>query len=155
MEPHNLRRSVRALEVIFLTGQRFSAQRKKGGSLYQACRVGLIRPRAALYQRIDQRIDAMVAAGLLAEVRGLLAQGYSPDLAPFSAIGYREMIQVLQGTLTLDEAILLMKRYTRQFVRRQANWFKPNDPEIHWFDLTTTQVAEIGDFLASGACWQI
>lgn len=154
MEPHNLRRSVRALEVIFLTGRLFSAQRKRGSSPYQVCQIGLTRPREELYRRIDLRIDAMLAAGLLDEVRGLLAAGYSPDLPAFSAIGYREMIQVLRGSLDLPEAVVLMKRFTRQFIRRQANWFKAADPEIHWFDLSVTPLEEIEEFLKTGGCWK-
>ena len=153
MEPHNLRRSVRALEVIFHTGSLFSAQRKKGATSYQVCRIGLIRPRQELYQRIDERIDAMISNGLLGEVKDLLDQGYEAGLAPFSAIGYREMIQVIQGTITLDEAVILMKRATRQFVRRQANWFKANDPDLHWFDLSVNPAAEIETFLKTQVRW--
>jgi len=135
IEPNNLRRTVRALEVLFHTGQKFSAQRKKGQSPYRVLQIGLSRPRPVLYRRIDERIERMLADGLLAEVEGLLAQGYAADCSPFSAIGYREMLQVLRGEITLDEAVVLMKRATRQFVRRQYNWFKLEDPAIYWFDL--------------------
>ena len=152
MEPHNLRRSVRALEVIFHTGRLFSTQRKKGTTNYRVCRIGLTRPRPELFQRIDERIEAMISNGLLDEVKSLLNQGYASDLAPFTAIGYREMIQILQGSIALDEAVLLMKRATRQFVRRQSNWFKPNDPGIHWFDLSVTSIEEIEVFLKTQAC---
>ena len=79
----------------------------------------------------------------LDEVRDLLETGYSPDLPAFSAIGYSQMIQVLQGEISLDEAVMLMKRLTRQFVRRQANWFKPDDPDIHWFSVEVGVVGEI------------
>jgi tRNA dimethylallyltransferase len=143
IEPNNLRRSVRALEVIFHTGQKFSAQRKKGQSPYRVFQLGLGRPRPEVYRRIDQRIEQMISAGLLAEVQGLLAQGYPAESPPFSAIGYREMLQVLRGDLTVDEAVVLMKRATRQFVRRQYNWFKLEDPTIHWFDLEQVKVEEI------------
>lgn len=129
----NLRRTVRALEVIFTTGQRFSAQRQRGDSPYQVLLLGLTRPRPELYARIDARIQGMLEAGLVAEVHGLLAQGYSPDLPPLSAIGYREIIAHLQGKISFDEAVLLIRRQTRIFVRRQANWFKLDDPAIHWF----------------------
>jgi tRNA dimethylallyltransferase len=132
---HNLRRTVRALEVIFSTGQRFSAQRRAGPSPYRLLQIGLIRPRDELYARIDARIDLMVQGGLIEEVRGLLAMGYSPDLPAFSAIGYREISAYLQGKLTLDEALILMRRNTRTYVRRQNTWFKPTDPDIHWFQM--------------------
>lgn len=147
IEPRNLRRTVRALEVMMHTGQKFSAQRKKGVSPYRLCQIGLMRSREELYRRIDERIERMVADGLLGEVEKLLQQGYSPDLPAFSAIGYREMIQVMRGALTLEEAVMLMKRYTRQFVRRQSNWFKENDPDIHWFELGQMRVDDIENLL--------
>jgi tRNA dimethylallyltransferase len=100
-------------------------------------------PRPALYARIDERIEAMFANGLLNEVRGLLNLGYSPELPVMSAIGYREAIAVVQGKMSEDEAKLLMKRITRIFVRRQANWFKEDDPQIKWFDMQTNPVGAI------------
>lgn len=133
IDPRNMRRTIRALEVILSTGRLFSAQRKRGPSRYRTLLLGLNRPRPELYARIDARIEAMFAAGFVEEVRALLAHGYSPQLPTLSAIGYREVCAVLQGTLTLDEAKTQMKRLTRQFVRRQANWFPAHDPEIHWF----------------------
>ncbi len=134
IEPRNLRRTVRALEVIFTTGVRFSEQRLKKESPYSLCILGLKIDRKELYQRIDARIDRMIANGLLGEVKGLLEKGYSPDLPALSAIGYREMASVLKGDLTLDQARLQMKKLTHQFVRRQANWFKESDPAIHWIE---------------------
>ncbi len=147
IEPNNLRRTVRAFEVLFLTGQKFSAQRRKGISPYQVCKIGLTRPRSELYSRIDNRIEEMIENGLLDEVKSLVAMGYPTDSTAFSAIGYREMIQVIKDEIDQAEAVLLMKRYTRQFVRRQANWFKPNDPSICWFDLTQTGVPQIEDYI--------
>lgn len=129
----NLRRMVRALEVILSTGKPFSAQRQRGETPYRLLTLGLIRPRPELYARIDTRIEAMFAAGLVDEVRGLLAKGYSPGLPALSAIGYLQVIDYIEGKSTLEEAVMLIKRLTRQFVRRQANWFKPGDPRIHWF----------------------
>jgi tRNA dimethylallyltransferase len=132
IDHRNLRRTVRALEVIFTTGRRFSSQRLSGPAPYRLLQLGLTRPRDELYARIDARIEAMLAGGLLEEVRGLLEKGYSPELPSFSAIGYRESCAYLQGKITLEEAREQMRRNTRIFVRRQANWFKPGDPEIHW-----------------------
>jgi tRNA dimethylallyltransferase len=133
IDPRNLRRTVRALEVILSTGRRFSQQRQRGASPYRLLVLGLNRPRPELYARIDARVDAMLQAGLVQEVRGLLDKGYSPDLPTLSAIGYREMIAYLQGKIGLDEAVAQIKRQTRLLVRRQANWFKLDDPHIHWF----------------------
>ncbi len=130
----NVRRVVRALEVILTTGRKFSAQRIQGEGRYHTLMIGLKRPRQELYGRIDARIEAMFQAGLLEEVRGLLARGYGPELPSMSGIGYRECVQVLQGQTTIEEAKTQMRRLTRAFVRRQANWFKETDPEIHWMD---------------------
>jgi len=143
----NVRRTVRALEVIFRTGQRFSEQRRRGHERYRILIVGLTRPRPELYARIDARIEKMLAAGLVEEVRGLLAQGFSANLPSLSAIGYREIVQHLQGEFPLDEAIRLIKRNTRQFVRRQANWFKADDPDIRWFEAEPEAVEQIVAFL--------
>jgi tRNA dimethylallyltransferase len=129
----NLRRTVRALEVIFTSGYRFSEQRRKGKPQYRTLLVGLNRPRSELYERIDARIDTMLAQGFVQEVRGLLDRGYSPHLPSLSAIGYRQIIAHLAGEITLDQAVIEMRRATRVFVRRQANWFKMDDPQIRWF----------------------
>ena len=136
----NLRRSVRALEVVLSTGEAFSAQRSRGESPYQVLQIGLSRPRPELYARIDQRIEAMLADGWLDEIRALLAAGYSPELPSLSAIGYRQLIRHLQDEISLEEALTLIRRASRAFVRRQANWFKPDDPAIHWFDLSKGDV---------------
>lgn len=139
----NLRRTVRALEVVFSTGKRFSEQRRKGDSPYQLFLLGLTRPRDELYARVDARIDSMFDRGLIEEVQALLQQGYDPSLPPFSAIGYAEAIACVQGRMTIEQAKVSVKRRTRQFVRRQANWFKPEDPQIHWFSAGLTGLDEI------------
>jgi tRNA dimethylallyltransferase len=136
IDPRNLRRTLRALEVIFLTGKTFSRQREKTDPKYNSLSIGLSRPRPELYKRIDTRIETMLNSGWLQEVKDLLDKGYSPDLPSLSAIGYRQLVQHLQGEISLEEAIVLIKRDSRAFVRRQTNWFKPSDPQIHWFDLS-------------------
>lgn len=138
----NVRRTIRALEVILTTGYKFSAQRGQTDSPYDLLTVGLKRPREELYARVDARIDAMFAAGLLDEVRALLAKGYSPELPSMSGIGYRECCQVLSGQMSEEQARVQMKRITRVFVRRQANWFKETDPNIHWFEAGDPEVLE-------------
>ena len=143
IDPRNARRTVRALEVILATGRPFSGQRRSGRPHYHLLLLGLSRPRPELYARIDQRVDAMLAAGLVEEVRGLLAQGYPPVLPAFSAIGYREIIDYLLGKTSLEEAAARIKRQTRIFVRRQANWFKPADPNIRWFQAGQGAVDEM------------
>ena len=139
----NLRRMIRALEVIFKTGERFSELRQKQACPYHPIILGIERPREVLYERVDQRIENMLADGLVEEVKGLLEAGYAPDLPTFSGIGYQEIIQYLQGKISLEEAISLIKRNTRTFVRRQANWFKPDDRRITWFLASDNLVEEM------------
>ncbi len=133
IDPRNQRRTLRALEVTLASGRRFSAQRGQRTSPYRLLQIGLTRPRPELYARIDQRIEAMLAEGWLAEVQTLLNKGYSPDLPSLSAIGYAQLGQHLRGELSLEEAAAEIKRRTRLFARRQAAWFRPADPQIHWF----------------------
>jgi tRNA dimethylallyltransferase len=129
----NPRRVIRAIEVATLTGESFVAQRQKSSPGFEAVWLGLTLPREALYARIDARVDAMLAAGLVAEVEGLVAQGYGWELPAMSAVGYRQIGGYLRGEYGLDEAVRRIKQATRVFVRRQANWFKPSDPAIRWF----------------------
>jgi tRNA dimethylallyltransferase len=133
IDKRNIRRVIRALEVIFMTGHKFSEQKNKGMSPYLLIQLGIQWPREELYRRIDMRIDQMLTDGLVKEVQGLLQKGYTPDLPGMSAIGYNEITLYINGRLTLDEAVMLIKRKTRQFVRRQSNWFKLEDPQIYWF----------------------
>ena len=141
------------MKFCFLTGERFSDLRSRQKCPYSVLQIGLRRDRVELYQRIDARIEKMIKEGLLEETKKLLEKGYSVDLPSLSAIGYREMISVLQGEITLDEALVLMKRYTRIFVRRQANWFKENDPKIHWFDMQENVLNGIINFINGGKGW--
>ena len=133
IDPRNYRRTIRALEVIMTTGKKFSEQRRQSNSPYHLITIGLMRPREELYRRVDERIEAMYANGLMDEVKSLIARGYSPSLPTMSAIGYRECAQALQGQITVEEAKQLTRRATRVFVRRQANWFKESDSNILWF----------------------
>jgi tRNA dimethylallyltransferase len=143
----NLRRTIRALEVIFSTGQRFSEQRVHNPSPYQALLLGLNRPRQALYERIDARIRVMLEGGLVEEARELLDKGYTTDLPSLSAIGYHEVLAYLQGKTTLEEAESQMRRNTRIFVRRQANWFKTSDTKIHWFNVDENTVSMMESYI--------
>jgi tRNA dimethylallyltransferase len=143
----NLRRTVRAWEVILKTGERFSDQRRKQSPRYDSLILGLERPREELYARVDQRIEQMLEDGLVQEVKGLLDAGYAPDLTTLSAIGYGEIIKTLQGEISLEDAVALIKRNTRMFVRRQANWFKPDDERITWFAASPDVVNEMEAFI--------
>jgi tRNA dimethylallyltransferase len=144
IDARNIRRTIRAMEVVFTSGMPFSTQRGTSVSDYHLISIGLKRPRPELYTRIDERIESMFEKGLLVEVEKLLVQGYLSDLPSMSAIGYRESVAVIQNRMTLDEAKTQMKRLTRVFVRRQANWFKENDAHIKWFEMNgeTIRTAE-------------
>jgi tRNA dimethylallyltransferase len=143
IDTNNPRRVLRALEVVFVTGKTFSSQRIRRESPYHTLQIGLTIPRDRLFARIDQRTEDMVQAGFVDEVKRLLAKGYSANLPTMSAIGYQEMTRSIQGEISMDEAVVLIKRRTHAFVRRQANWFKESDPDIHWFEASDAAVGEI------------
>jgi tRNA dimethylallyltransferase len=147
IDARNYRRTIRALEVIMTTGKRFSEQRGQSESPYLLITLGLTRPRAELYDRVDQRIEMMFANGFLEEVKTLLAKGYSPSLPTMSAIGYREGVGVIHGELSEEQAKAEMRRITRVFVRRQANWFKESDRNIKWFRVEAGVVDEIESYI--------
>lgn len=153
IERNNVRRSIRALEVILSTGQRFSDQKRKAPPTHNFKIIGLQRPRQELYQRVDQRIDQMITGGLVPETESLLQKGYSLDLPSMTAIGYKEITQYLKEEIPLEEAVRLMKKRTRTFIRHQANWFKQNDTRIRWFEVTPRVLTELTVFISSNDGW--
>jgi tRNA dimethylallyltransferase len=135
IHPNDRQRIIRALEVYELTGKPMSEWQKGhafGETPFTTLKIGLDRQRAELYDRINQRCDQMIEAGLVDEVRGLFAQGYSLDLKPVCSLGYRHMGLFLMGKMSLEEAVFLMKRDTRRLAKRQLTWFR-SDKEILWF----------------------
>jgi tRNA dimethylallyltransferase len=134
LDPRNVRRVVRALEVIRRTGRPLSACQVRRPPEFSWLVLGLELASEELYRRIDARVDAMMEAGLIDEVRGLLDRGYGPDLPSMSGIGYRQVCQYLAGELSLDEAVSRMKTETHRFTRHQRNWFRRDDPRIRWID---------------------
>lgn len=130
----NHRRTIRALEVILSTGKKFSDLRNKDEPPYNTLIIGLELPREVLFTKIDERVEAMISQGLVGEVQKLLDAGLGPALEKMRVIGYQEIIAHLRGEISLEEAVALIKRNTRAYVRRQANWFKPTDPDIHWLN---------------------
>ena len=136
LHPNNLVRIIRALEVYLMTGVPLSRYQKEHGfsaNRYNACQVGITVDRQLLYDRIDVRVEQMMAAGLLAEVEGLLAAGYGRDLKSMRSIGYKEAAAHLNGELSGEEAVRLIKRDTRHYAKRQRTWFKA-DKNIMWFE---------------------
>ncbi|HEY5983223.1 MAG TPA: tRNA (adenosine(37)-N6)-dimethylallyltransferase MiaA [Anaerolineales bacterium] len=134
IDARNLRRTVRAMEVVLTTGRPFSRQRGDGQGRFQLISVGLRRPRPDLYARVDARIEEMWRAGILDETRRLMARGFDQHLPAMSAIGYSQCLRVIRGELDPEGAKADMRRLTRAFIRRQANWFKESDRSITWFD---------------------
>jgi len=127
-------RLIRAVEVFESTGQPISlAQKQHGfeGQRYQTLKIGLQMERKALYNKIDLRVDAMLADGFLEEVKKLLEMGYPPEIKSMQALGYRHMIQYLNGHLSFDEAVRTLKRDHRRYAKRQMTWFGA-DQEINW-----------------------
>ncbi len=143
IDPRNLRRVIRALEVYRQTGRPISQHQRKQAPPYQILIIGLTRPRQELYRRIDQRIEQMMARGLLAEVERLVEAGYGWQQPAMSGLGYRQIGQFLRGEVTLAEAVALIKKETRRFVRQQYNWFRLADPRISWFELAGEPVEPV------------
>jgi tRNA dimethylallyltransferase len=136
LEPRDLYRIVRAIEVFRVTGVTMSRHQAAHGFArpeYQSLAIGLRTPRERLYQAIDRRFDAMMAAGLTDEVRRLLDAGFTPDAPPLSTIGYKHIAAYVRGESTLEAAVELAKRDTRRLAKRQMTWFR-RDPEIIWID---------------------
>jgi tRNA dimethylallyltransferase len=150
IDARNVRRVIRALEVIHHTGRPFSAQQGRGAPPFRSLVIGLALSREALYHRIDARVDAMFAAGLVEEVQGLLEQGYACDLPALNSIGYAQVCGYLRGDLTLSEAVARTKTGTHRLARTQANWFRRSDPAIHWLDAEHGPPAEAAAALIDG-----
>lgn len=133
IDARNVRRVIRALEIHHVTGLPPSQLRIKSPPDFEILKIGIMLPRDQLYARIDARIEVMMEAGWLDEVETLLSLNIPQGAPSMSAIGYAQLAECLQGDIELDEALAETRRLTRQFIRRQANWFKPDDPSILWF----------------------
>jgi tRNA dimethylallyltransferase len=142
LDPRNVRRVVRALEVMRRTGRPLSACQARRPPDFSWLALGLELPSEQLYRRIDARVDAMIGEGFVEEVRGLLARGYRPDLPAMSGIGYRQVCQHLAGELSLVEAASRIKTETHRFTRHQRNWFRRDDRRIHWIDASAGEPYE-------------
>ncbi|KWX87443.1 tRNA delta(2)-isopentenylpyrophosphate transferase [Paenibacillus riograndensis] len=140
LHPNDRRRIIRALEIHHQTKVSLSASHagQKKESPYELCLIGLTMDRKILYKRIEDRIDQMLADGLVAEVEGLLQRGYSRSLVSMQGLGYKEIAAYLAGEMTLDEAVTLLKRDTRRFAKRQLSWFR-HMKEIQWINVDESQ----------------
>lgn len=136
LHPNDSYRIIRALETIESSGKSISKHHRQHGfqdAPFNALKIGLRIDRAKLYARIDRRVDAMIQAGLMKEVKNLLGMGYSPELKSMQSIGYRHMAEFLAGRLPWEECIRTLKRDTRRFAKRQFTWFGA-DPQIKWYE---------------------
>ncbi len=131
---NNQKRIIRALEYFWLTGERISEHNKRERQKqtpYRAAYFVLNDDRARLYERIDRRVDTMIADGLVEEVRRLRAMGYTKELVSMQGLGYKELFPYFDGECTLDEAVSVMKRDTRHFAKRQLTWFR-REKDVIW-----------------------
>jgi tRNA dimethylallyltransferase len=154
IDPRNVRRVVRALEVYLKTGQPISELQRKKPPPYRILQLGLTMERQELYRRIDERVDRMIEKGLVEEVRGLVERGYGYDLPSMSGLGYQQIGMYLRGKVSLEEAVQLIKRHTRRFVRHQYNWFRLDDDvptklAFRWFDVLSEPDGEARELVAS------
>lgn len=134
IHPNNIKKIIRALEYHEQTGRRISEhneEQRKKESPYNYVYFVLDMPRANLYERIEKRVDSMMAAGLLEEVRRLKSRGYDRSLVSMQGLGYKELFAYLDGEMTLDEAVEIIKRDTRRFAKRQMTWFRREKDVIY------------------------
>jgi tRNA dimethylallyltransferase len=156
IHPNNRVRIIRAMEVFRQTGRSISEFQAEHRFMLKWCnslKVGINVERGELYGLINDRVDRMVADGLVEEVESLLSMGYSPALKSLSSIGYREICDFLAGNRTFSEAIELIKQNSRHYAKRQLTWFK-NDPEMIWFEsplMFENVFAYVAKFLSSEA----
>ena len=143
IHPHNVRRTIRALEMA-ADGVSYAQQAAgfaRRAEYYPSTYLGLTMDRTQLYERIDARVDAMLATGLLEEVRRLLLEGFRDALTAQQAIGYKELVLVVEGIAQLDDAVADIKRATRRYAKRQLTWFRA-DPRVRWIDVTALSAAD-------------
>ncbi|KMY53698.1 tRNA delta(2)-isopentenylpyrophosphate transferase [Bacillus sp. FJAT-27231] len=153
IHPNNVRRVIRAMEVFQTTGKRMSEQQSHQPDelLYETALIGLTMDREMLYSRINQRVDIMMEAGLLEEVKRLWENGIRSGQA-VQAIGYKELFGYLKGEATLEQAVEQLKQNSRNYAKRQLTWFR-NKMDVDWFDMSNQEkrpekIKEISDFVA-------
>ncbi|HCP95821.1 tRNA (adenosine(37)-N6)-dimethylallyltransferase MiaA [Anaerovibrio lipolyticus] len=146
---NNFRRVMRALEVYHLGGEQISTQ-KESSLVYDVYVAGLIWHRSELYDRINRRVHMMLQQGLAEEVRNLLNSGVSPESQSMRGIGYKEMVNYVQGTGTLEQAVDDIKKGTRHFAKRQLTWYRKM-PYVHWYHPSLYR----GRGLADNVSWNI
>lgn len=135
ISPRDKIRIIRALEIHELTGKPFSAMARAHGhqeNRYEALLIGLSPDRKLLYERINRRVEEMLEMGWISELLHLRRMGFSPQLKPMACIGYRELNQMLDGTLAPEETVDKIKKFTRRYAKRQLTWFR-KEP-VRWYE---------------------
>jgi tRNA dimethylallyltransferase len=153
IDPHNLPRVIRALEVFLVTGKPLSMlvrEHSFDDRPYRWLFICLAPERSLLYERIDKRVDCMIKGGLIEEVVRLSERGYSRDLKSMQALGYRHACMVVAREMDREDAVRLMKRDTRRYAKRQLTWFRA-EPEVLWCDPEEIEGIglNVGDFLGT------
>ena len=153
--PNNIKRVIRALEIYRVCGvtkTELDRRSREGGMRYDACVIGLrYVDRALLYRRIDDRVDAMMAAGLESETRTLMAEGvFEKNLTAAQAIGYKELLPYCQGEVSLSEAVESLKMATRRYAKRQMTWFSAKE-YIRWMDLSQIPIEKTFEEIVNNA----
>jgi tRNA dimethylallyltransferase len=154
ISPSDSVRLIRALELFKLTSKTMSELKTKGQYIHLDADylwLGMDYPRDILYRRIDQRVDSMIETGLIDEVRGLIRDGLGPILKNKKIVGYFEIINALDGAISIDEAILLIKQHSRNYAKRQLTWFR-NKAQVQWINpdnnhLLDEIIIEIDEYL--------
>ncbi|MFH1710400.1 MAG: tRNA (adenosine(37)-N6)-dimethylallyltransferase MiaA [bacterium] len=144
IHPNDLKRVIRALEVYELTGKLMSKMRVKDEENfpYEPVIVGLDMDRKKLYEKIEERVDQMLKAGLVNEVENLIKEGYDEKLTSMQAIGYKEVAEYLQGKYAYEELVSILKQNTRNFAKRQMTWFR-RFKNVNWFDIEKLKLGDI------------
>ena len=140
MQPSNWKRIIRALEVYHLTGERIGIHQEKYERKidFNFVQYGLNWERKTLYNNIESRVDKMINAGLVDEVKEIIDKGFNKNLNSLNTVGYKEIISFIKGEITLERAAELVKRNTRRYAKRQMTWFR-KDQRIKWFDVKAVE----------------
>ncbi len=151
IHPNDVFRTIRALEVLELSGESIIKKRSDhhfGDKRYDFIKIGFMIDRALLYEKINRRVEKMMADGLVEEVEKLLKMGYDETLKPMQAFGYRHVVNCIKGIHDIEEAVKMIKSNTRHYAKRQLTWFRA-DENVEWVDPSNIAVvkAKIGNFL--------